>query len=143
MKFPINEPAEGRRKSQIEEYLEFYHSSGVQHIAMATDDILKTVALLKQQGVEFLSVPHSYYEELHKRVGKVDEPISELEKLGILVDRDEEGYMLQILRVPRRPAHAVLRNHSAQRQPQLWQGKLQGALRGHREGAGSAWKPVR
>ena len=100
VKFPINEPAEGRRKSQIEEYLEFYHGSGVQHIAMATDDILKTVALLKQQGVEFLTVPHSYYEELHHRVGKVDEPISELERLGILVDRDEEGYMLQIFTRP-------------------------------------------
>jgi 4-hydroxyphenylpyruvate dioxygenase len=100
VKFPINEPAEGRRKSQIEEYLEFYHGSGVQHIAMATDDILNTVALLKQQGVEFLTVPHSYYEELHKRVGKVDEPITELEKLGILVDRDEEGYMLQIFTRP-------------------------------------------
>ena len=100
VKFPINEPAEGRRKSQIEEYLEFYHGSGVQHIAMATDDILKTVALLKQQGVEFLTVPHSYYEELYKRVGKVDEPLSELEKLGILVDRDEEGYMLQIFTRP-------------------------------------------
>ena len=100
VKFPINEPAEGRRKSQIEEYLEFYHGSGVQHIAMATDDILNTVALLKQQGVEFLTVPHSYYEELHNRVGKVDEPISELERLGILVDRDEEGYMLQIFTRP-------------------------------------------
>ncbi len=100
VKFPINEPAEGRRKSQIEEYLEFYHGSGVQHIAMATDDILNTVALLKQQGVEFLTVPHSYYEELHHRVGKVDEPISELERLGILVDRDEEGYMLQIFTRP-------------------------------------------
>jgi 4-hydroxyphenylpyruvate dioxygenase len=100
VKFPINEPAEGRRKSQIEEYLEFYHGSGVQHIAMATDDILNTVALLKQQGVEFLTVPHSYYEELYKRVGKVDEPLSELERLGILVDRDEEGYMLQIFTRP-------------------------------------------
>ncbi len=100
VKFPINEPAEGRRKSQIEEYLEFYHGSGVQHIAMATDDILNTVALLKQQGVEFLTVPHSYYDELHHRVGKVDEPIGELERLGILVDRDEEGYMLQIFTRP-------------------------------------------
>lgn len=100
VKFPINEPAEGRRKSQIEEYLEFYHGSGVQHIALATSDILHTVALLKQQGVEFLSVPHSYYAELEARVGNVDEPIAELEKLGILVDRDEEGYMLQIFTRP-------------------------------------------
>jgi 4-hydroxyphenylpyruvate dioxygenase len=100
VKFPINEPAEGRRKSQIEEYLEFYHGSGVQHIAMATDDILSTVSLLKQQGVEFLSVPQSYYEELNARVGTIDEPLSELERLGILVDRDEEGYMLQIFTRP-------------------------------------------
>ena len=100
VKFPINEPAEGRRKSQIEEYLEFYHGSGVQHIALATDDILKTVALLKQQGVEFLSVPRSYYAEIEARVGKIDEPLDELERLGVLVDRDEEGYMLQIFTRP-------------------------------------------
>jgi len=100
VKFPINEPAEGRKKSQIEEYLEFNHGAGVQHIAMATDDILTTVALLQKQGVEFLRVPHSYYAELEARIGKVDEPLAELEKLGILVDRDEEGYMLQIFTRP-------------------------------------------
>ncbi|HVJ09143.1 MAG TPA: 4-hydroxyphenylpyruvate dioxygenase [Acidisarcina sp.] len=100
VKFPINEPAEGRRKSQIEEYLEYYHGSGVQHIAMATSDILATVALLKQQGVEFLSIPHAYYSALESRVGRIDEPLEELEKLGILVDRDEEGYMLQIFTRP-------------------------------------------
>jgi 4-hydroxyphenylpyruvate dioxygenase len=100
VKFPINEPAEGRRKSQIEEYLEFNHGSGVQHIAMATDDILHTVTLLQQQGVEFLTVPHSYYTELETRIGKIDEPLAQLEKLGILVDRDEEGYMLQIFTRP-------------------------------------------
>jgi 4-hydroxyphenylpyruvate dioxygenase len=100
VKFPINEPAEGRRKSQIEEYLEFYHGPGVQHIAMATDDILHTVATLQQQGVEFLKVPHTYYSELEGRVGKIDEPLAELEKLGILVDRDDEGYMLQIFTRP-------------------------------------------
>jgi 4-hydroxyphenylpyruvate dioxygenase len=100
VKFPINEPAEGRRKSQIEEYLEFYHGPGVQHIALATDDILSTVAKLQEQGVGFLKVPHSYYAELEGRVGKIDEPIGELEKLGILVDRDDEGYMLQIFTRP-------------------------------------------
>lgn len=100
VKFPINEPAEGRRKSQIEEYLEFYHGPGVQHIAMATDDILATVDTLQRQGVRFLTVPHSYYTELESRVGRIDEPLSELEKLGILVDRDDEGYMLQIFTKP-------------------------------------------
>ena len=100
VKFPINEPAEGRRKSQIEEYLEFYHGPGVQHIALATDDILSTVAKLQQQGVGFLKVPHTYYTELEHRVGKIDEPIAELEKLGVLVDRDDEGYMLQIFTRP-------------------------------------------
>lgn len=100
VKFPINEPAEGRRKSQIEEYLEFYHGPGVQHIALATDNILHTVAKLQEQGIEFLKVPHSYYSELEGRVGKIDEPIHELEALGILVDRDDEGYMLQIFTRP-------------------------------------------
>jgi 4-hydroxyphenylpyruvate dioxygenase len=100
VKFPINEPAEGRRKSQIEEYLEFYHGPGVQHIAMATDDILYTVSKLQEQGVGFLKVPHTYYRELESRVGKIDEPIDRLERLGILVDRDDEGYMLQIFTRP-------------------------------------------
>ncbi|WP_026443267.1 4-hydroxyphenylpyruvate dioxygenase [Pseudacidobacterium ailaaui] len=100
IKFPINEPAEGRKKSQVEEYLEFYHGPGVQHIALATNDILHTVSQLQMQGVEFLRVPHTYYTELEKRVGKIDEPVQELEKLGILVDRDDEGYMLQIFTRP-------------------------------------------
>jgi 4-hydroxyphenylpyruvate dioxygenase len=100
VKFPINEPAEGRRKSQIEEYLEFYHGPGVQHIAMATSDILHTVTQLQEQGVPFLKVPHTYYTEMEGRVGRIDEPIEELEKLGILVDRDDEGYMLQIFTKP-------------------------------------------
>jgi len=100
VKFPINEPAEGKRKSQVEEYLDFYPGPGVQHIALATNDILHTVARLSQQGVEFLRVPHSYYAELQSRVGKIDEPIEGLEKLGILVDRDDEGYMLQIFSRP-------------------------------------------
>jgi 4-hydroxyphenylpyruvate dioxygenase len=100
VKFPINEPAEGRRKSQIEEYLEFYDGPGVQHLALATHDILATVSSLQQQGVKFLTVPHTYYTELQDRVGKIDEPLDELERLGILVDRDNEGYMLQIFTQP-------------------------------------------
>jgi 4-hydroxyphenylpyruvate dioxygenase len=100
VKFPINEPAEGRRKSQIEEYLDFYQGPGVQHIALGTNDILETVSRMKHQGVDFLTVPHSYYSELQNRVGKIDEPIEELERLGILVDRDNEGYMLQIFTRP-------------------------------------------
>ncbi len=100
VKFPINEPAEGRRKSQIEEYLDFYSGPGVQHMALATDDILATVSQMQQQGVSFLTVPHSYYADLQARIGRIDEPIEELERLGILVDRDNEGYMLQIFTRP-------------------------------------------
>jgi 4-hydroxyphenylpyruvate dioxygenase len=100
VKFPINEPAKGRRKSQIEEYLEFYNGPGVQHLALATHDILSTVSSLQQQGVNFLTVPHTYYSQLQERVGKIDEPLEELERLGILVDRDNEGYMLQIFSQP-------------------------------------------
>jgi 4-hydroxyphenylpyruvate dioxygenase len=100
VKFPINEPAEGRRKSQIEEYLDFYEGPGVQHMALATKDILATVSQMQAQGVSFLTVPHSYYTELQERIGKIDEPIEELERLGILVDRDDEGYMLQIFTRP-------------------------------------------
>jgi len=100
VKFPINEPAVGRKKSQIEEYLEFYKGPGVQHIAMATNDIVETVSKLRDQGVEFLRVPGTYYQDLEKRVGKIDESVEDLERLGILVDRDDEGYMLQIFTRP-------------------------------------------
>ena len=100
IKFPINEPAEGRKKSQIEEYLEYYQGPGVQHIAMATDNIIETVSKLRDQGVEFLRVPGTYYEDLEKRCGKIDEPVNELAELGVLVDRDDEGYMLQIFTKP-------------------------------------------
>ncbi len=100
IKFPINEPAEGRKKSQIEEYIEFYKGPGVQHIAMGTGDIIGTVTKLRDQGVDFLRVPNSYYRELTARVGKIDEPLDQLEELGILVDRDDEGYMLQIFTKP-------------------------------------------
>jgi 4-hydroxyphenylpyruvate dioxygenase len=100
IKFPINEPAVGRHKSQIEEYVEFYKGPGVQHIAMGTGDIIRTVTLLRDQGVDFLHVPSTYYRELTGRVGKIDEPIDQLEELGILVDRDDEGYMLQVFTKP-------------------------------------------
>ncbi|NSL87493.1 4-hydroxyphenylpyruvate dioxygenase [Chitinophaga solisilvae] len=100
VKFPINEPAEGKKKSQIEEYLDFYGGPGVQHVAIATNDIVKTVTELQARGVEFLTVPDSYYETLLERVGKIDEEVEPLRKLGILVDRDDEGYLLQIFTKP-------------------------------------------
>jgi 4-hydroxyphenylpyruvate dioxygenase len=100
VKFPLNEPAQGKRKSQIEEYLDFYHGPGVQHIALATGDIIDTVSKLRRQGVEFLRVPSTYYDDLLARTGPIDEPISALRDLGILVDRDDEGYMLQIFTRP-------------------------------------------
>jgi 4-hydroxyphenylpyruvate dioxygenase len=100
IKFPINEPAAGKRKSQIEEYLEYYNGPGVQHIAMATDNIVDTVSKLRDQGVEFLKVPSTYYDALGARVGRIDEPLDRLADLGILVDRDDEGYMLQIFTRP-------------------------------------------
>ena len=100
VKFPINEPAEGKKKSQIEEYLDFYHSAGVQHIAIATDDIIKTITELRKRGVEILYVPDNYYEELKDRVGAIDEEIAALKELNILVDRDDEGYLLQIFTKP-------------------------------------------
>jgi len=100
IKFPINEPAEGKKKSQIEEFLDFYEGPGVQHIALLTGDIIDTVNKLKSRGLEFLHVPTTYYEELESRVGKIDEPLNKLEDLGILVDRDNEGYLLQIFSKP-------------------------------------------
>jgi len=100
IKFPINEPAAGIRKSQIDEYLEFYNGAGVQHIAVATNDIIKTVSALKSRGVEFLEVPVAYYDDLLERVGHIDEGIESLKALNILVDRDEEGYLLQIFTKP-------------------------------------------
>ena len=100
VKFPINEPAEGKKKSQIDEYLEFYHGPGVQHIALLTHDIVKTVTELRGRGVEFLSVPQTYYDTVLDRVGKIDEDIKVLSKLGILVDRDDEGYLLQLFTKP-------------------------------------------
>jgi 4-hydroxyphenylpyruvate dioxygenase len=100
IKFPINEPAEGKKKSQIEEYLDYYNGPGVQHIAVATDDIVSTVSAMRARGVEFLYVPETYYEDLLDRVGKIDEDVSVLKQHGILIDRDEEGYLLQLFTKP-------------------------------------------
>lgn len=100
VKFPINEPAEGKKKSQVEEYLEFYKGEGVQHVALATEDIVRTVRDLRSRGVDFLQVPVSYYDDLLARVGTIDESIEPLRELGILVDRDDEGYLLQIFTKP-------------------------------------------
>ena len=100
LKFPINEPAEGKRKSQIEEYIDFYRGAGAQHIAMATRDIVRCVAALRERGVEFLTIPDEYYDEVPERIGEIDEQIEDLRRLGILVDRDDEGYLLQIFTKP-------------------------------------------
>jgi 4-hydroxyphenylpyruvate dioxygenase len=100
IKFPINEPASGKKKSQIEEYIDFYHGAGVQHIAVATENIVETVTALKARGVEFLYVPETYYDDVLDRVGKIDEDLAPLKKLGILIDRDDEGYLLQLFTKP-------------------------------------------
>jgi 4-hydroxyphenylpyruvate dioxygenase len=100
VKFPINEPAEGKKKSQVEEYLDFYDGEGVQHVAVATNDIVKTVTDIQKRGVEFLKIPTTYYDELPDRVGHIDEDLEPLKELGILVDRDNEGYLLQIFSKP-------------------------------------------
>lgn len=100
VKFPINEPAEGKKKSQIQEYLDYYYGPGVQHIACTTDNIIKTVTQLQENGIEFLGIPPAYYQALEERVGKIGEPVAKLAKLGILVDRDEEGYLMQIFTKP-------------------------------------------
>lgn len=100
IKFPINEPAEGKKKSQIEEYLDFYNGAGVQHIAVATDDIVATVSAMRDRGVEFLYVPENYYDDLLERVGEIDEDVEVLKQHGILIDRDDEGYLLQLFTKP-------------------------------------------
>jgi 4-hydroxyphenylpyruvate dioxygenase len=100
IKFPINEPAEGQRKSQIEEYLEYYGGAGVQHVALATTDIVAAVRELRRRGVRFLATPSSYYDELPDRVGEIEESLADLRELGILADRDDEGYLLQIFTKP-------------------------------------------
>jgi 4-hydroxyphenylpyruvate dioxygenase len=100
IKLPINEPAEGRRKSQIDEYLEWYRGPGVQHIALSTSDICHAVRMLRERNIDFLRVPDTYYADLQARVGKIDESYNDLRELGILVDRDEDGYLLQIFSQP-------------------------------------------
>jgi 4-hydroxyphenylpyruvate dioxygenase len=100
VKFPINEPAEGKKKSQVEEYLDFYNGEGVQHVAIATANIIETVTALQNRGVEFLKVPEVYYDTVLDRVGKIDEDLQPLKELGILIDKDEEGYLLQIFSKP-------------------------------------------
>jgi len=100
IKFPINEPAHGKKKSQIEEYLDFYKTAGVQHVAIATNNIIETVTSLRNRGVEFLYVPENYYSDVLDRVGKIDEDLKDLKELGILIDRDDEGYLLQIFTKP-------------------------------------------
>jgi 4-hydroxyphenylpyruvate dioxygenase len=100
VKFPINEPAEGKKKSQIEEYLDYYLTPGVQHVAMSTGNIIETVSELKSRGMEFLRVPDTYYEVLPERVGSIKEDLKAIHELGILVDRDDEGYLLQIFSKP-------------------------------------------
>jgi 4-hydroxyphenylpyruvate dioxygenase len=96
IKFPINEPAEGKRKSQIEEYIDYYNGAGAQHIAMATRDIVRCVSELRERGVEFLTIPGDYYDDVPERIGEIEEDLADLRRLGILVDRDDEGYLLQI-----------------------------------------------
>jgi 4-hydroxyphenylpyruvate dioxygenase len=117
IKFPINEPAEGKKKSQIDEYLDFYRGPGVQHIALSTTNIVSTVDELKRRGVEFLPIPESYYHEVPERVGEIEEDLNDLSRLGILVDRDDEGYLLQIFSKPvgDRPTlfYEVIERHGA------------------------------
>jgi 4-hydroxyphenylpyruvate dioxygenase len=100
VKFPLNEPAEGKRKSQIDEYLEYYGGAGAQHIAVATRDIVRTVEQLRERGIEFLRTPETYYDDVPERIGEIAEDIEDLKRLGILVDRDDEGYLLQIFTKP-------------------------------------------
>jgi 4-hydroxyphenylpyruvate dioxygenase len=117
IKFPINEPAEGKRKSQIDEYLEFYGGPGAQHIAVATRDIVKTVEAMQAQGIQYLRTPDSYYDDVPERIGKIAESIDDLRRLGILVDRDDEGYLLQVFSKPigDRPTmfYEVIERHGA------------------------------
>ena len=117
IKFPINEPAEGKRKSQIDEYLEFYGGPGAQHIAVATRDIVKTVEAMQSQGIQFLRTPESYYDDVPERIGEIAESIDDLRRLGILVDRDDEGYLLQVFSKPigDRPTmfYEVIERHGA------------------------------
>ena len=143
IKFPINEPAAGKKKSQIDEYLDFYGGPGVQHIALATDDIIATVSRLARPRRRVPEVPTTYYDELQGRVGKIDEPIEQLEELGILVDRDDGRLpAADLLEAGGGSPDALLRDHRAQRRAELWERQLQGAVRSDRAGAGAARKLV-
>ncbi len=143
IKFPINEPAAGTKKSQIQEFLDWYLDSGTQHIALRTEDIVATVRRLRETGVEFLGMPHEYYAQLADRVGDVGVPIDTLEELGIEADRDEEGYLLQIFTRPDPgPPDVLLRDHRAPRLARLRRRQLQGAVRGHRARTGQARQPL-
>ena len=117
IKLPINEPAEGKKKSQIEEYLEYYKTPGVQHIALTTEDIVKTVDLMTEQGIEFLRIPRTYYDEAVERVPQIKDQVEDLARNGILVDKDEDGYLLQIFTKPvqDRPTvfYEVIERHGA------------------------------
>ena len=134
---PINEPADGKRKSQIQEYLDSYGGPGVQHIALRTDDIVAAVVGLRERGVRFLAVPDTYYDDARARLADLDLPWDDLQRLGILVDRDHDGHLLQVFTEnDRRPAHRVLRDHPARGRQGLRRRQLQGPLRGHRARAG-------
>jgi 4-hydroxyphenylpyruvate dioxygenase len=144
IKFPINEPAEGKKKSQIEEYIDFYNGAGVQHIAVATNNIIETVGALKDRGVEFLYVPPSYYDTVMDRVGEIDEDLAVLKQHGVLVDRDDEGYLLQLFTKPvlDRPTmfFEIIQRKGAK---SFGKGNFQGAVRGDRAGAGESGDVVR
>ena len=144
IKFPINEPAEGKRKSQIEEYLEFHGGPGVQHVALQSEDIVKTVAALREHGVLFIRTPDTYYEDVEERVGEIDQDWDDLRSMGILVDRGRGGLPAPALHEDRPgPADALLRGHRAPRLARLRDRELQGALRGDRARAGATREPLR
>ena len=143
VKFPINEPARGLKKSQIEEYLDFYGGAGVQHVAIATDDIVATVRALRANGVQFLDTPGSYYDALTERVGAIDEAIPVLRELQHPRRSRRPGlHAADLHEAAARPADRLLRDHSAPREPLVRQGQFQGAVRFHRRGAGEAREPV-
>ena len=140
IKFPINEPAEGLKRSQVDEYLDFYEGEGVQHIAVATDNIIYTVKQLRSRGVEFLRVPNTYYDTVLDRVGEIDEEILALRDLGILVDRDDEGYLLQIFTKPVEPRPTMFFEIiQRKRSSVFWKRKFQSIVRSDRKGTRIAW----
>ena len=140
---PINEPADGLKKSQIQEYIEHYDGPGVQHIALRTDDIVTTVQALRDRGVRFMTVPSTYYDEAKERLAEFDLPWAELQRLNILADCDQDGLPAPDLhRDHHRPPGGVLRDHRAPRRQGLRRGQLQGTVRGDRARPGQARQPV-